>query len=138
MKNPNKIIIILLLFSISAFSQSELSKDSVFHIGQMKNELKDGAWIYYNSIGEAVQICNYQNDTLVGECYLFRENKLRMRLIFKKGVLNGKAIFYSSSGDVIAIYNYHKGIRTEILDYVIDKDSPPRNHIYSPYDQVIN
>lgn len=69
-----------------------------------------GLTIYFDSSGRVVKELNFYDDAL-----------------------NGKSYFYSKSGMCIAIYSYIYDKKYEELLYMIDPESPPRDHIYSPY-----
>jgi len=136
------LFIILLCWLISTpillRSQSIIQSDSVKSVGHIENGLKSGSWVYYDSNTNNVkQVCVYQNGQLNGTCYLFENNVLTIKISFSSGIINGKVHFYSKEGDILAIYKYINGIRSEILYYIAGKDSPSRNHIYTPKDKVI-
>ena len=137
MKLLNKLSILFLLFSNISIAQINTLDDSLLHIGVKNNGLKEGKWIYYDKLNNIVQICNYKANQLEGECYLFNDNHLAIKINLEKGVIYGKAYFYSKEGNLLAIYNYFNGIRGDILHYVADKESPSRDHLYSPKNKII-
>lgn len=137
MKQLSRFSILFLLFYKISFAQITVEKDSLLHLGIIQNGLKEGKWIYYDKMNNVVQICNYKDNKLEGECYLFNENHLVIKINLEKGIIYGKAYFYSKEGDVLAIYNYFNGIRGDILFYIANKESPSRDHLYTPKSKMI-
>lgn len=137
MKQLSKLNILFLFLCNFSIAQVSLVKDSLLHIGVIQNGLKEGKWIYYDKMNNVIQICNYKENKLEGDCYLFNENHLSIKITLEKGIIYGKAYFYSKEGELLAIYNYFNGIRGDILYYIADKESPSRDHLFTPKNKII-
>lgn len=78
-------------------------------------------------------ILYYENGEYNGTNTYYNENGvIIMTLQFKNGALDGEARFFSSEGSLLAIYLYENNIRGKIQFYVIDDESPSKEHNYKP------
>jgi antitoxin component YwqK of YwqJK toxin-antitoxin module len=101
-------------------------------IGSYTNNKKNGHWVFYNG-DEIKRICDYKNDTLNGYVTVFNQNgTIKKKILFENGRINGKVEFYSSTGELLAKYTYVYDKILSIDYYVLNKESPPRNHDFVP------
>lgn len=90
------ITILLISFSVSAFSQKE-----------MKESIKK------NSSGVVVEKGFFQNKKREGEwSYFYDDGKPSLKVTYKGGVLNGKSLRYDLQGNIIAELMYKDGTLT--------------------------
>lgn len=115
--------------SIIKFSLFNKSK---YGCGQICDKKKTGEWKYFSE-GRLLKIENYNNGLLDGTSYYYSEdNILYQSLNFKEGKLNGLANFYSKNGELLATYDYVNNILHGVLFYIIDPESPSKEHGFKP------
>ena len=57
-------------------------------INQLKNEKKEGAWVFLDSSGNVIKSCNYKNDLLDGRCINYNLHRIVIRKSnYKKVIL---------------------------------------------------
>ncbi len=134
--NILSILLLLLIFSCNAqksdLTVSQNGDETIIGSNNEKGN-KTGSWTSYSSSRKVKKILNYKNGILEGCSYLFFDNgKIDKELIFKNGRLNGEVKFYSKEGELLAAYIYHNDIIKEVKSYILNDESPPRNHDYIP------
>jgi len=142
-----KLIIILSLF-LNIFILSAQDTDSMqdigagfyianidtnsYAIGKMVNGEKEGSWVYYLE-NKVQKIASYEKNQLSGITMLFNEQgKITKELLFENGKLNGKAKFYSKSGELLAVFGYINNVITTFEYYVPTDESPPYKRDFIP------
>jgi antitoxin component YwqK of YwqJK toxin-antitoxin module len=102
-------------------------------VGFFLNNRKEGSWVYYSKSNHLRKICFYKEGLLEGKYLLFdTKGNISLSLTFIHGSLNGDVNFYSHDGKLLAVYNYHNDILNEIKFYLLNDESPPRNHDFVP------
>jgi len=140
------IILIFITANISLFSQSYNKidtnglktglwiekSDSLTIIGNYVFGKKNGSFTYYKK-STLLKILTYKNDSLSGYSISFNiDGSLSRKFMYEKDKLNGKAEFYSSKGEILAKYEYLNNTILRVDLYIIDKETPPRSHDYTP------
>jgi len=129
------------LFSQSSSSPTSLSnfngdRDSVCHSYSTGSfdSLGNKSEIWIDVVeGRIHKVSNWDKGVLSGKMYIFRSSGcLHSELMFRNGKLNGDAKFYSSSGVLLAIYNYHNNLLSEFKFHIIDPESPPYQKTFLP------
>jgi len=136
----NKLFLsIIFVFTLLSCKGQELGNVNIVktiegtEAGVLINGKKQGNWIYYDKTNILYKLCFYKDDMLNGKYIKFNPNgNILMTLDFESGRINGVANFYSSKGILLATYIYSNDIIKEIKYYVIDNESPPRNHDFIP------
>ncbi|NRR91373.1 hypothetical protein HSX10_07335 [Winogradskyella undariae] len=130
------ILVLLIFFSCTAQENDLIvnkNGDEAIVGNEDEKGNKTGSWVFYNSSKKVKKILNYKDGFLEGYSYLFFDNgNVDKRMIFKNGRLNGEVKFYSKEGELLAVYIYHNDIIKEVKSYILNKESPPRNHDYVP------
>lgn len=109
--------------------ESEGSKQSA---GFYENGKKTGFWSYYEG-RQLVKTVQYVNDLRQGHGYKFDNNGgLRLAVQFDKDRIHGMVRFFSTDGQLIAIYGYIYDKLDTVNLYVLHDESPPKNKTYLP------
>lgn len=108
------------------------SEDSKQSTGFYENGRKTGFWSYYEG-RQLVKIVQYVNDLKQGHGYKFSaDGNLRLAIEFDQDRIHGKTRFFSSDGQLIAIYGYIYDKLDTVDLYVLHDESPPKNKTYRP------
>jgi antitoxin component YwqK of YwqJK toxin-antitoxin module len=109
--------------------ESEGSKQST---GFYENGKKTGSWTYYED-QQLVKTVQYVDGLKQGHGYKFDSTgNLRLAVEFDKDRIHGKVRFFSSDGQLIAIYGYIYDKLSTVELYVLHDESPPKNKTYLP------
>lgn len=112
--------------------QKKKIKKNIYEVGYTCNKQNEGKWTRYKN-DKIIGIVYYENGAYNGTNTYYNENGvIIMTLQFKNGALDGEARFFSSEGSLLAIYLYENNIRGKIQFYVIDDESPSKEHNYKP------
>jgi hypothetical protein len=143
-----KLLIITLSLFLNSFISNAQVKDSIqdigagffiisldsnnYTIGKMADGKKVGSWVYYSG-NKVRKIALFKNNQLSGVTIVFNEhNKIVKEIAFENGKVNGKVKFYSSSGELLAIYGYINNVLTTFEYYVPNDESPPYKRDFIP------
>ncbi len=108
------------------------NNDSITFCGNYKLGKKEGSWAYYKN-NKIVKVLNFSNDTLFGISMSFNaDGSIHRKFKYENGKLNGQCEFYSSKGELLAKYEYLNNTILRVDLYIIDKETPPRSHDYTP------
>ncbi len=103
------------------------------HIGQYHDNDRFGQWVVYDSLQRIKRILSYVGGLLEGNILSLNEQgTVTKELTFVAGRLHGRVKFYSSSGVLLAIYQYSNDILSAVEYLIQNVESPPRNHTYYP------
>lgn len=133
MKVLTSLIIVFLCYSCKGQNLVLNKTDLGTDIGNIINEKKQGYWSYYDKSNILKKICYYKDNILEGKVVTFYKNgNINTIISFSSGRVNGEVNFYSTKGELLATYIYNNDILKEVQYYVIDVESPPRNHGFIP------
>jgi antitoxin component YwqK of YwqJK toxin-antitoxin module len=114
------------------YFQCEKINDTIFATGNYHLGKKSGVWVFYKE-NTIHKIANYVDGFLEGKSYYFNAQGILIREAdFMRGKYNGVVKFHSSTGKLLAIYEYTNSIKGKTIFYLIDPEMPPKKHNYRP------
>ncbi|PDS24021.1 toxin-antitoxin system YwqK family antitoxin [Flavobacterium branchiophilum] len=133
MKTLISLITLFAFYSCKCQNVNLKTTEKGVEVGTKVNDKKQGYWCFYNKSDKLFKLCFYNDDIIDGKCIKFySDGKIETIINFYKGRINGEVEFYSTKGVLLATYIYSNDIIKEIKYYVIDNESPPRNHDFIP------
>lgn len=107
-------------------------EDSKQWTGFYENGKKAGSWSYYEG-QQLIKTVRYVDGVKQGHGYKFAaDGKLRLAIEFDKDRIHGKVRFFSSDGQLIAVYGYIYDKLSTVELYVLHDESPPKNKTFLP------
>lgn len=134
------IFVIAMNITYSQESVNLIVNDSIFAVGELKMNKKNGVWDYYLiQDSSIVYKCNYSLGVLEGFTVKYYPNINKIKYIgnFEDGLLNGELYCFSLTGNLIANYSFGNGIMTTVNYIVIDENKMNRSKVFYPFDDYI-